>query len=66
MPKEIYETEEDCSDLEFVNDNNDDDPDDLDYVYSLIANRTDKLNEDTTPVVVSSLNESATFDRGKL
>ncbi|CAB5351218.1 uncharacterized protein OCT59_006676 [Rhizophagus irregularis] len=31
-----------------------------------IANRTDKLNEDTTPVVVSSLNESATFDRGKL
>ncbi|CAB4494135.1 hypothetical protein RIR_jg27031.t1 [Rhizophagus irregularis DAOM 181602=DAOM 197198] len=35
-------------------------------IWNSIANRTDKLNEDTTPVVVSSLNESATFDRGKL
>ncbi|CAB5374220.1 unnamed protein product [Rhizophagus irregularis] len=35
-------------------------------IWNPIANRTDKLNEDTTPVVVSSLNESATFDRGKL
>ncbi|PKY49598.1 hypothetical protein RhiirA4_405641 [Rhizophagus irregularis] len=50
MSKEIYETEEDCSDLESVNDNNDDDPDDLDYVYSLSSSC------DETKVTKSSRN----------
>jgi len=57
--KEIYNTEEDYSD-ESVNDNNDDDPNDPDYVYSLsssceetkVTKSARKLNSDEeTPSV---------------